>query len=99
MPTSTLKALFRENTSTEFYFVQPDLQDSFLYIGKHRPEVYLSERVREGSSTFRVVAEKEEIKEGCERLAADLASWKFDDVYASYENNIGDYTFLRATTH
>lgn len=37
---------------TEPYEIQTDLQDFFLYSGKHRPGIYLSESVRTGISTF-----------------------------------------------
>ena len=84
---------------SETYFVQPDLQDGFLYVGKHRPEIYLSERVRAGSSTFRTLAEPEEVRIGCERLAGELASRAFHKVFDRFENERGDYLFVRASTY
>ena len=92
-----LQAGFR-SIEREPYFVRPDLADGFLYVGKHRPEIYLSEKVRAGSSTFRTLADPEEVRTGCARLAEDLSSGRFRDVFAEHENDLGDYLFLRVST-
>jgi ubiquinone/menaquinone biosynthesis C-methylase UbiE len=92
-----LRAGFR-HVSREPYFVQPDLQDGFLFHGKHRPEVYLSEQGRAGISTFRVLADADEIRTGCEQLAEDLRTGRFAEVFERYERELGDYIFLVATT-
>ena len=49
---------------TEPYEVQTDLQDFFLYSGKHRPEMYLDPHVRAGISTFAALADASEVEEG-----------------------------------
>ena len=67
-------------TFTEAYEVLPDLQDFFLYSGKHHPEMYLSETVRKGISTFASLAEPVEVISGCARLRADIESGRIDQV-------------------
>lgn len=78
----------------EHYAVRDDLQDFFLYSGKHRPEMYLDPTVRRGISTFSSLADEAEIAEGCRRLEADIASGRIDEVIRSFENEIGDYCFV-----
>jgi SAM-dependent methyltransferase len=92
-----LRTGFRQVTF-EPYFVQPDLQDGFLYFAKHRPELYLTEQGRGGSSTFRILADPEEIRTGCEMLASDLRTGRFSEVFARYDSELGDYLFLVAAT-
>ena len=76
--------------------VTPELQDLFLYAGKHRPQLYLEPRVRAGISTFANLADPAEIERGCARLAADLASGRFAEVLQAAEHSGGDYLFLVA---
>ena len=78
----------------EPYFVQPDLEDWFLYCGKHRPEMYFQEEVRNGISSFSLIAKQEEIKTGLERMRSDLHSGKLDQVIKEHENDLGDYLFI-----
>ncbi|MBW4579575.1 MAG: class I SAM-dependent methyltransferase [Tildeniella nuda ZEHNDER 1965/U140] len=81
----------------EPYFVLPDLQDFFLYSGKHRPEIYLDERIRRGSSTFATLADQDEVSEGCAKLSDDIVSGHFKQVCNQYyDDQIGDYIFIRA---
>jgi len=79
---------------TEPYEVDPHLQDCFLYSGKHRPEMYLSERVRRGMSTFASVADPEEIRTGCAQLDSDIKSGRIKSVIREYEHAGGDYLFV-----
>lgn len=76
----------------EAYHVQPDLQDKFLYSGKHDPARYLNPSVRAGISTFSAHADQDEIDVGCRRLADDLASGQFVHVAESYASTDGDYS-------
>lgn len=76
----------------EAYFIRPDLQDSFLYSGKHDPRRYLDPSVRAGISTFSVHADHAEIGAGCQRLADDLSSGQFTNVSGSYTTADGDYS-------
>jgi len=85
-----------EITETEPYFIQPDLQDLFLYSGKHDPGRYLDDTIRNGISSFTAVAHSEEVKKGLESLYADIESQKVREVIQSYENDGGDYLFLIA---
>lgn len=78
------------------YFVSPELQDFFLYSGKNRPEIYLDERVRQGSSTFASLANPNELIEGCTKLADDIISGRFNEIYQQYHDRNGDYIFIRA---
>ena len=82
--------------STEPYEIQPDIQDLFLYSGKHRPELYLDPTVRAGISTFAALADEEEIREGCLRLEADIKTGRIHEVAAEYIHDGGDYLFIVA---
>jgi ubiquinone/menaquinone biosynthesis C-methylase UbiE len=62
------------NVRTEPYAVQPDVEDLFLYSGKHRPELYLNPAVRAGMWSFTTLASLEEEAAGCAALRRDLAS-------------------------
>ena len=78
------------------YAVLPDLQDFFLYSGKHRPEIYLDKRMRQGSSTFATLADPDEVAAGCAKLSDDIISGRFSEIYNQYDNRDGDYIFIRA---
>ncbi|CAI8007902.1 Demethylmenaquinone methyltransferase [Geodia barretti] len=102
MPTleSVLEALRDTGFSSvqaETYEVQPDLKDLFLYSGKHRPEIYLSDAVRRGISTFSTLADPEELESGCARLQQDIDSGKITEVAESFRHEGGDYVFVVAS--
>lgn len=82
------------------YEVPPSLCDGFLYRGKHDPAYYFDAEVRHASSTFAMLADPDEVREGCERLAADLQSGRFEEVrqrhLARSTEPPGDYLFLQA---
>jgi hypothetical protein len=78
------------------YSVQENLQDLFLYSGKHRPELYLNANVRSGISTFALLASPDEITAGCQRLAADIESGIITNIIEKYEHDQGDYLFVIA---
>lgn len=82
--------------SVEKYFIQPDLRDLFLYSGKHRPQLYLDARIRKGISSFSALANKTEVESGLQKLANDLANGNFAQTAKKYENDLGDYCFIRA---
>jgi SAM-dependent methyltransferase len=79
---------------TESYEVRHDLQDFFLYSGKHRPEIYLDPRVRSGISTFAALADAAEVQDGCRRLSQDIQSGRLAEVMAGYQQAQGDYLFV-----
>ncbi|WP_341503696.1 class I SAM-dependent methyltransferase [Gallaecimonas sp. GXIMD4217] len=79
------------------FFIEPGLQDFFLYSGKQRPAMYLSEQVRNGISSFRNLCSKHELQGGLARLEADIASGDIRQVMADHENDLGDYCFVLAT--
>ncbi len=81
---------------TEPYSIREDLQDFFLYSGKHRPEIYLDPGVRRGISTFASLADPVEVENGLSRLAADIDSGTIDRVRERFEHEGGDYLFVAA---
>ncbi len=81
---------------TENYFVRNDLEDLFLYSGKHRPELYLQPEIRRGISSFSNLANADEIEKGLQTLAEDIKSGKISEVIEKYKNEIGDYIFIIA---
>ena len=82
---------------TDPYEVTTKVRDRFLYCGKHRPELYLSESVRRGITTFRQLADPAEVESGCARLADDIESGRLEKVRAAYAHDLGDYLFVVAT--
>lgn len=83
-----------EIVETEKYFIEPDLQDQFLYCGKQDPELYFNEAVRNGISSFSSLSNRQEVINGLESLRKDIDNRVIKDVIASYENDLGDYLFL-----
>lgn len=86
-----------DEVRVESYEVAPDLQDLFLYCGKHRPGMYLDPAVRANISTFAALAEPAEVEAGCSRLADDLASGRIRDVVQAHPSRGGDYMFIVAS--
>jgi SAM-dependent methyltransferase len=81
---------------TEKYFVKDDLQDRFLYAGKHQPELYFNEDIRRGISSFAALANVAEVENGLANLYADVQSGNFIAIKSSYDNENGDYLFIVA---
>ncbi|KAA1244060.1 class I SAM-dependent methyltransferase [Aquimarina sp. RZ0] len=79
---------------TEKYFVQPDLEDFFLYAGKHNPKLYFEPKIRQGISSFSSLSNASEVTIGLDSLQKDIQSHKINDIIKSYENTNGDYIFL-----
>jgi ubiquinone/menaquinone biosynthesis C-methylase UbiE len=82
--------------TSEKYFIKDDLEDMFLYSGKHRPDLYLNAEFRSGSSSFSILSEKKDIEEGLKKLQDDIISHKISSIIKSYENEHGDYIFIIA---
>ncbi|WP_109302417.1 class I SAM-dependent methyltransferase [Aquimarina sp. AU474] len=91
---SCLKANSLKIHSTEKYFIQPDLQDLFLYSGKHNPKLYFKNSVRHGISSFSSLANAEEVQQGLVMLEKDIISKKINNIISTYENTDGDYLFI-----
>jgi ubiquinone/menaquinone biosynthesis C-methylase UbiE len=72
--TVALGAAGFSHVRTEPYAVRPDVEDLFLYSGKHRPELYLNPAVRAGMWSFSTLAALAEEAAGCAELRRDLAS-------------------------
>lgn len=82
---------------TEKYFIQPDLQDQFLYAGKHEPNLYLKPTVRQGISSFSALANQTEVVKGLKQLEDDIATGAVWPIIQQYQNEEGDYLFVKAT--
>ena len=80
----------------EKYDVTPDLNDLFLYCGKHKPGRYLDPRIRSGISSFADAPDQEEIARGVKRIAEDIESGRINDVIRKYAWDGGDYMFTVA---
>lgn len=81
------------------FSVTPELEDLFLYSGKHKPELYLSASFREGISTFSGLASQKELKQGLDSLARDIQSGYVKKVMEKYGNDLGDYLFVVAVSN
>jgi SAM-dependent methyltransferase len=82
--------------NTEPYSIKPDLEDLFLYSGKHNPNLYFQPEVRAGISSFSSLANAQEVKEGLEQLKIDIDSGQINQVMKAYENDLGDYLFINS---
>lgn len=82
--------------STEPYSIKPELQDLFLYSGKHNPKLYLKPEIRNGISSFADLANATEVKEGLNQLKGDIKMGIVNKVIESYNNTDGDYLFMKA---
>jgi ubiquinone/menaquinone biosynthesis C-methylase UbiE len=60
--------------------VTNSLTDLFLYSGKNRPEIYLSESIRAGISSFHNLCTIDELKSGLSKLERDLKTGKIHQV-------------------
>ena len=78
----------------EPYFVKPDLEDLFLYCGKHNPEMYFKEKVRNGISSFSMIAHQSEIEKGLQQMREDIDTGKITEIMMAHENDLGDYLFI-----
>ena len=76
------------------YSVSTKLQDHFLYVGKHNPEVYFDENVRAGISSFSLLANAGEVERWLTQLSDDIDRGQFWKFKQRYENRGGDYVFL-----
>jgi len=83
-------------TETEKYFIQDDLKDHFLYVGKNRPGLYLDKEIRKGISSFSALANAEEVIRGLSQLESDINLNKFEDIKMEFDNDSGDYLFISA---
>jgi ubiquinone/menaquinone biosynthesis C-methylase UbiE len=89
-----LEAAGFENIVTEKYFVRPDLEDWFLYCGKHEPRMYFNPVIRNGSSGFAAFSDEDEVERGLEKLSQDIESGRIEEVIETYRNEDGDYLFV-----
>lgn len=85
-----------KSVSVTPYFVTNELQDLFLYSGKHRPDLYLDADIRANISSFASLATSAELQEGLAQLSADLKSGDFASVKEQYATELGDYAFISA---
>ena len=100
MPTETkitealLEAGFKSVT-VEPFFVTNELQDLFLYSGKHRPSLYLEPTVRANISSFARLSSESEVLTGLAQLRADIQSGAFPSIAATYATELGDYAYIQ----
>lgn len=85
-----------EILGTDKYFIQADLEDKFLYCGKHDPNLYFDENIRSGISSFSSLANQREVEQGLIKLKMDIESGKINEIINSYKNNLGDYLYIIA---
>ena len=83
----------------ERYFIQDDLEDKFLYCGKHDPELYFDAQIRSGISSFSDLSNKTEVNQGLSELRKDVKSGKVKKVMAKFENDFGDYLYVVGKKH
>ena len=76
------------------YFVQSDLKDLFLYSGKHHPELYFINDIREGISSFAFTSYAGEVEQGLRLEQHDLVTKKFYRVKQPFEIDLDDYLLL-----
>lgn len=79
---------------TKPFSVSTELKDLFLYSGKQRPKMYLSEAVRAGISSFRNFCPNTELESGISSLTADIDSGYIKTIIEQHEEGKGDYCFL-----
>lgn len=80
------------------FHVTNDLQDLFLYSGKHRPGLYLDAAVRANISSFARLCPPGELQRGLAALRADIDSGRFSAVDRRDDEEGGDYAFVVAHT-
>lgn len=80
----------------EKYFIHDELEDQFLYCGKNNPQLYLKPTVRNGISSFSDLANQKEVEQGLHQLEKDINSGKISTIIQQYQNDGGDYLFIKA---
>lgn len=81
-------------TEIDKYFIQPDLQDKFLYCGKQNPELYFNKQIRNGISSFSSLANRTDVDQGLTKLKRDIDSGKINEIIEFYDNDLGDYLYI-----
>ncbi len=79
---------------TDPYAIRPDLEDKFLYSGKHNPELYFDSQIQQGISSFSALANQTEVAQGLSQLRGDITRRKINEIVKSYDNQLGDYLFI-----
>lgn len=83
-----------EIINSEKYFIDDNLQDCFLYVGKNNPELYFNKKIRNGISSFSSLSNVEEVKQGLAKLKVDMENNNFETIKNEYANDLGDYLFI-----
>lgn len=78
------------------YAIQPQLEDLFLYSGKHAPNRYLDPEFRAGISSFRLFCTEEELTSGLKAIEEDLKEGRIYKRIRESEHLEGDYLFIQA---
>lgn len=91
-----LEQATEQQTIVEIFSLPPDLKDNFAAAGWRQPQLYLDKQYRVNISSFRKTA-PEVVGKSVSRLAADLASGRWRDMYGTilklHEMDAG-YRFL-----
>lgn len=85
-----------EEVETEPFDVPPDVEDLFLYAGKHRPELYFDPAVRAGISSFANLCRPDELAAGLARLREDLDAGRIPEAGPAGDSP-GDYALIVAS--
>jgi len=78
----------------EPFFITNETVDFFFYSGKHRPAMYLSEKIRNGMSPFRLLISDEELTKGLAMLENDIANGTINRLIDESHNDLGDHCFV-----
>jgi len=81
-------------TGTEPYFITERTEDFFFFSGKYRPEMYLSEDIRNSMSCFRISITDDELARGLVTLKRDIDTGAISRIIAESENDLGDHSFI-----
>ena len=92
---AALRSAGFSDIATQPYHVTEDLQDLFLYAGKHRPAMYLDAAVRTNISSFATLCPADELAAGLDALRADLSLGRWAGVLPDAPAE-GDYAFAIA---
>jgi ubiquinone/menaquinone biosynthesis C-methylase UbiE len=78
----------------EPFLITNETVDFFFYSGKYRPSMYLSENIRNGMSSFRMLISDAELSRGLASLENDIADGTINRIIDDHHDDLGDYCFV-----
>ena len=78
----------------EPFYITNETADFFCYSGKYRPSMYLSEKFRNGISSFRTLISDDELTRGLALLKNDIEDGTINRIIDDSHNDLGDYCFV-----